>query len=276
MAKDLAGAAPHQRARGEAVVTLGPGPRGLEGLRQRGCAKAFLPRVHTPCPEVVFLNTAGGLTGGDRLRYGLNLGPGAQVMATTQTAERAYASVGPDPARVEVAMTVGAGALLHWLPQETILFEDAHMDRRTRVDLGPGARLLICETVVLGRTAMGETLHRARLRDRREVWQEGRPVLIDPLKIGPPMLDRRGDPAILGGAVAFGWLALVAPDALDRLGAVRQRIAEAADTVQAAASAWDGKLVLRALAHDGYDLRCCMAQCLSYLAGRDLPRVWTL
>lgn len=276
IAQDLTGKAPHQRARGEASVALGPFGTGLRGLRQQGCAKAFLPRVHTPVPEVVFLNTAGGLTGGDRLRYGLDLGEGAHAVATTQTAERAYASTGAQPARVDVTMQVGRDGMLHWLPQETILFEDSHLDRRTRIDLEAGARLLMCETVVLGRTAMGEDLFNARLRDRREVWRDGRPVLIEPVEISPALLARRGQGAILGGAVAFSMVVLVAPDASDRLDALRARMAGRAASVQAAASAWDGKLVIRALSADGYDLRCHVAECLSFLAGRSLPRVWTL
>ncbi|MCU0912614.1 MAG: urease accessory protein UreD, partial [Rhodobacteraceae bacterium] len=81
-----------QRARGTACVVLGPG--GLERLAQAGSAKAMLPRVHGSAPEVVFLNTAGGLTGGDRMAFGLALGAGAGAVGTTQTAERVYRSCG--------------------------------------------------------------------------------------------------------------------------------------------------------------------------------------
>ncbi len=96
-----------QRVAGRAGAVIGPGGR-LERLWQQGSAKAMLPRMHGRAPEVVFLNTAGGLTGGDRLDYTLEVGAGAVVVGTTQTAERAYRSSG-GAARVETRLMVGPG-----------------------------------------------------------------------------------------------------------------------------------------------------------------------
>jgi urease accessory protein len=99
-----------QRARGRAAVTLGlsRGATRIERLHQSGSAKAFLPNVHGPMPEVVFLNTAGGLTGGDVFAYEGRLGPGASATLTTQTAERAYRSAG-GAAEMTVDLEAGAG-----------------------------------------------------------------------------------------------------------------------------------------------------------------------
>jgi Urease accessory protein UreH len=155
-----------QRTRGEARVALRDrrGATRLERLRQAGSAKAFLPRIHGPDPEVVFLNTAGGLTGGDRLSYGLALGPGTRAVGTTQTAERAYASPG-GRAEVTVDLEIGAGARLDWLPQETILFDRSALARRTEARLAADAELLMLETLQLGRTAMGEEVATLDLAD---------------------------------------------------------------------------------------------------------------
>jgi urease accessory protein len=65
----------HQRVAGRAAVSFGPGAR-LKRLAQAGSAKAMMPRMHGRAPEVVFLNTAGGLTGGDRLDYAVELRAG--------------------------------------------------------------------------------------------------------------------------------------------------------------------------------------------------------
>nr|MBA3326547.1 urease accessory protein UreD [Paracoccaceae bacterium] len=61
--------APHQRARGRAEVAVSrrEGAVRLDRLYQQGCAKALLPRSGGPAPEAVLINTAGGLTGGDRI-----------------------------------------------------------------------------------------------------------------------------------------------------------------------------------------------------------------
>jgi len=89
-----------ERSHGAAHVRLRAGPDGarLEGLEQAGSAKAFIHRAASG-PEVVFLNTSGGLTGGDRLSYRLDLAAGCRATATTQTAERAYRSTGPKAKR---------------------------------------------------------------------------------------------------------------------------------------------------------------------------------
>lgn len=260
-----------QRVAGAASVVIGPA--GLEQLHQRGSAKAILPRVHGAPPEVVFLNTAGGLTGGDRLDYRLEIGAGCAAVGTTQTAERAYASSRGD-ARLGVHLSAGAGARLDWLPQETILFQDSSLARETRVDLAGDATFLMIETLVLGRAAMGETLTRLTFRDLREVRRDGVPVLVEPLHLGDAALARAPGGAILGGARAVATLALVAPGAEDALASVRAMLAD--QPIQAAASAWDGKLVVRAMAADGWPLRRAMANVLRRLRHGPLPRVWQI
>jgi urease accessory protein len=261
-----------QRATGRAHVALAlrDGATRLTGLHQSGSAKAFLPRVHGPVPEVVYLNTAGGLTGGDRLTFSLALGNGAIAVATTQTAERAYASLG-GRAQMEVALSLGAGARLDWLPQETILFNRSALARRTQADLGPGARFLMAECVVLGRAAMGETVADLLFSDWREVRQGGTPVLVEPLRITAATL--AAGPAALGGARALATVALIAPGAEDALAPVRGCLPEG---VEAAASAWGGKLVVRLLGADLWPVRRAVAQILNVLRGSPLPRVWQM
>ncbi|MBF9032367.1 urease accessory protein UreD, partial [Rhodobacterales bacterium HKCCE3408] len=203
-----------QRAAGEAAVALSRGR--LVRLRQQGAAKAMLPRMHGRWPEIVFLNTAGGVTGGDRLSMAVDL-PDGSAVATTQTPERAYRADAGETGRIDVRLTVGAGAELHWLPQETILFDGSALHRETRAELSGDAELLIVDSLVFGRVAMGERVARLRLTDRREVRRDGKPELIEALRMGPEDLVRPGT-AGLGHARAVAALHLLAPGAPDRLG----------------------------------------------------------
>nr|WP_236545151.1 urease accessory protein UreD [Tropicimonas marinistellae] len=267
-----------QRARGRAEVSFCQrgGLARLERLHQSGCAKAMLPRVsglRDAAPEVVFLNTAGGLTGGDRLGYGVELAAGTRVVATTQTAERAYAASGAQ-ARVRMRAQVGQGARLDWLPQETILFDGAALDRETRIELDGDAQLLLCETLVLGRAAMGETVHRLRLSDRREVCRDGRPVLVDAVRIDDGVLARRSGAALFGEARAMALVALVAPGAEDAVGPVRACLAECACVAEA--SGWDGRCLIRLAACDLWPLRQTLIRVLTQLRGTLPPRVWQI
>ncbi|MGH1331672.1 MAG: urease accessory protein UreD [Paracoccaceae bacterium] len=264
-----------QRTRGRAHVGLirGKDDRAvLRDLHQSGSAKAILPRVHSGLPEIVFLNTAGGLTGGDVMRYGLDLGAGARAVATTQTAERAYQSSGGQ-ANLDVSIQLGAGARLDWLPQETILFEGASLRRETRAALAGEAEFLMVESVVLGRAAMGETLENIAFHDLREVKRDGRPVMVEPLAIDGKALARRSGVATFGDARAFATIALIARGAEDGLGALRT-VLDGLSGVETAASGWDGKLIIRVMAQDGWPLRRAVAQILTQLRGCALPRVW--
>jgi urease accessory protein len=261
-----------QRSQGEAFVRLAlcNDAVALRDLRQRGSAKVILPHAG-PVPEVVFLNTSGGLTGGDRLSYAVALGDGCRAVATTQTAERAYRA-GTGTARVQVTLAVGAGGWLNWLPQETILFDESALDRRTRIDLGSGAGCIALESVVLGRAAMGETVRRLAFRDRREIWQDGRPRSVEPVVIDTGAL--ASGFAGLNGARAIASLVMLAPGAADALAAVRAALS--VDGVMAAASAFDGKLSVRMMAGDGWPLRRQIVAVLTALGQTPLPRVWQM
>jgi urease accessory protein len=203
------------------------------------------------------------------------LGAGVRATATTQTADRAYASLG-DPASMIVRMNVRAGGVLHWLPQETILFEHSTLTRRTEIDLEGDAAVVFCETIVLGRAAMGERLCHMRCTDWRAVRRDGRPVLVEPFELTSDHLAQREGAALLGDAVAVSTLALCAPGAQDQLAAIRACLAQAPDPVRAAASGWDDKLVVRALSSDALALRKTVAAVLRVLTGRALPRVWAI
>lgn len=254
-----------QRIRGEAAVEFGAS--GLSRLYQSGSAKAMLPRSHGPVPEVVFLNTAGGLTGGDRLAFHIALDEGVRLTATTQTAERAYRTPGAR-AEVSVSLRVGAAGHLDWLPQETILFDGAALGRTTRIDLEPGATCLACETLVLGRGAMGETVRSLDLFDKRVILRRGDPVLVEPFALDGDDL-ASGDPAGIGAARAVGTIIYIGPDAEDRLAGTR-RIA----SHPWVASAWDGKMIVRAIDCDPSRLRRSARPILEFLRGAALPRVW--
>jgi urease accessory protein len=262
-----------QRSSGRADVVLGPDGR-LVRLHQQGSAKAIPLGDAGRTREVTFLNTSGGLAGGDSLSLSLALAEGVRAMATTQTAERAYRSTGP-AARVDIRLDLGAGAHLDWLPQETILFDRSHLSRRTMVTLGEGASCLLAETLVLGRAAMGETVRELTLRDWREVRQldgsaAGRPIWLDPLALTPEALH---GPATLQGARAICTVALIGAGAGDALGPLRQTLNEPGAT--AAASALPGRLLLRLMAADLLPLRRQLIRALAVLRqGRPLPRVW--
>lgn len=264
-----------QRASGASRIAVHAEPDGgtrLARLYQEGCAKIRLPRdAAARSLEAVLINTAGGLTGGDRLRWTAQVGAGAALTLTTQACEKVYRAAS-DQAQTVTELSVGEDARLDWLPQETILFDGGAFSRRLEADLAPGARLLAMEAVVLGRTAMGERVTRGALHDRWRVRRAGRLVFADDLRCEGAVAEIAGRAPTLGGGCAFAAVLLVAEDAERLLPAVRAAIGETGG-----ASAFDGKLFARIAAADGLALRRALIPTLEVLRGGEpLPRVWRL
>lgn len=262
-----------QRSAGVAEVAIDAGPHGarLRKLRQEGCAKAFLPKGAPD--EAIFLNTSGGLTGGDRVSFNLELGTGLNFTATTQTAERAYASTG-SAAELRVTLSVGAGSRLAWLPQETILYQNSHLRRITDIHLAQGATALTCEMVILGRHAMREVPDNLVLQDMRRIHVAGRLVWSEAIRLGPETIHRQRGAALLGDARCFATLVMIGPGAEDAARALSPDLH--APDCETALSVWDGRLVLRIAAGHSWPLRCQIARILSRLRGKALPRVWQM
>lgn len=261
-----------QRSRGRAYVCLRAAPSGgrLARLHQSGSAKAFVHQFDSG-PEIVFLNTSGGLTTDDRLDLSLDLAANVRASATTQTAERIYHQTG-GPARVQVTHVLGRQAHLDWLPQETILFDHGNLQRDTTITLAAGASCLMLESLVLGRAAMGETLARINLRDTRRILREGQPVFVEPLRMDSAALGAGA--AVFAGHRAMATLALIAQGAEDALSRVRDVLDEPG--VSAGASALDGKLIVRLMAADGWPLRRQTIRILDILRPGPLPRIWQI
>ncbi len=261
------------RGRAEVAVSLREGAVRLDRLCLSGCAKALLPSTQGGPPEAVLINTSGGVTGGDRIDWRIEAGPGACLTVTTHAAERVYRASG-GVARMETRITAGAGATVDWLPRETILFDGGRLARRLEADLFGDARLLALETLVLGRATMGDRVLRGALSDQWRIRRDGRLIHAEALRLAGDLAAAVAGPATLGGASAFATLVEVAPDAGDRLAAARARLAHL-DGVAAGASAGDGVLILRFVALDIAPLRQALIRFLAAYREAPLPRVWS-
>ena len=123
---------------------------------------------------------------------------GAEVEATTPSAERIYRSDGP-AASVATRLVLKPGARLFWLPQETLMFEGARLERRLELDTSGEAAFIVAETLVFGRLAMGESRIDATLRDSWRVRRDGRLVFADETRIGACWRDARAQGGRGGG-----------------------------------------------------------------------------
>ena len=232
-------------------------------------------RVRFPSPEddglsAMFVNTAGGIAGGDRFAVEVAAGEGSRVTLSSAAAEKVYRAPGK-PAELDIALTAAAGAHIAWLPQETILFDRARIHRRIDIDLAATASLLLCEIVVFGRTAMGERMREGEFVDRWRLRRGGRLVFSETVRLDGDIGGKLAHPAIANGAAAIGTALIVPGDA-----ALVERIRESLPAFrgEAGLSAWNGFAMARFCAQDAASLRADMMAVLGCASAVPLPRLW--
>jgi urease accessory protein len=232
-------------------------------------------RVRFPSPEdeglsAVFVNTAGGVAGGDRFDIAVSAGEGARLTLTTAAAEKVYRAADA-PAQLEISLKAASGAHLAWLPQETILFDRAKILRRIDIDLAEDASLLLCEIVVFGRAAMGERVRQGEFVDRWRLRRGGRLVFAETVRLDGDIGAKLARSAVAKGGAAIATALIVPGDE-----AVVERIREAADCFggEVGISAWNGFAMARFCAQDAARLRADMMTVLGRASPAALPRLW--
>ena len=263
-------AANRARGRIDVSVTQSAGRSRRRRVVEEGSYRIRFPNAVGEEAEAVIINSAGGVAGGDHFEVAVDVGPGARLAILTAAAEKVYRAIDA-ASHMDVRLRVAEGGALRWLPQETILFDDARLHRNISVDFDEGASLLLAEAVVFGRTAMNEAMRRGELVDRWRIRRGGRLVLAETLRLQGDVDRLLGRVACGNGAVALAT-AILAPgdDALvERVRAVLEGAGS-----EAAISAWNGIAVARLCSKDAALLRRDLVSVLN-AAGGTLPRLWT-
>lgn len=244
----------------------------VEDVAESGPLRVRFPRIRGEKLEGILLNTAGGIAGGDRLSFSVEVAADAALALTSQAAEKIYRSNGLT-SRISVALKVADDAELDWVPQETILFDRARVEREIEADVASSGRLTICEAIVLGREAMGESVKRGSLRDRWHIRREGRLIFADALKLEGEIDQTVSRIASMNSMIAMATLVCVVPDAEEEIGAVREAFAQC--DAETGVSAFNGMLVARILAKDSLALRAAVLAALDAI-GSPPPRAYSL
>ena len=224
--------------------------------------------------HVYLIHPPGGIAGGDHLQLRAELGSESHALITTPAATKFYRAA---PGRLAVLHQHLQlhGATLEWLPQETIFFDQAEARTTTRVDLDARSRFIGWELSCYGRQASNLRFINGRLHQNLELWREGKPLLLDHLRIegsGPMQNAMWG----LQGLSALGSL-IAFPATAAEVVAVRALPLTAG---KLSCTLVDGVLLCRALCAESAELKQLLLQvwqCLRRrLLGREavLPRIW--
>lgn len=143
--------------------------------------RAFYPEG-APC-HLYLLHPPGGVVGGDQLEIAAEVRPGAHALLTAPGAAKFYRSAGP-LASLQQRLQVDDGAMLEWVPPESILFPGARVRQHSRVSLQGSARFIGWELVSLGRPVIGERFEGGMADLGLRIERDGRPLLTERLRFG--------------------------------------------------------------------------------------------
>jgi urease accessory protein len=160
--------------------THGAGRTTLQERRHTGplvVQKALYPEGDAVCHTII-VHPPGGIAGGDRLLIDAHLGENAKTLFTTPGATRWYRSTGA-VATQTVNLRAEPGAVIEWLPQETIYFDHTHAQNSLDVHLEGDASFIGWEIACLGRQRAGEQFEHGRVRQAMSIQVDGRTVFVE-------------------------------------------------------------------------------------------------
>ena len=270
-----------QRAEGSGRIILSASEKGtrIVDVFQHSPIRIMFPRsAGSAIEEAVLVNTAGGIAGGDRLKYGVTALPNASVAVTSQAAEKVYRALS-EPARITTRLKVLEAAKLAWLPQETIIFNSGRLSRETEIELSSGAELLALEWLVLGRAAHGEEMVGGRITDSWRVKKDGRLIWADSFRVTDEMFPHLRRNALLSNCKAVATLIYFGPCLETRLEFLRD-IAPSLGC-HCAATSVAGLIIVRFATEVSSDLRHALRSFLQQF-NRELgpgpfrvPKMWS-
>lgn len=264
------------RAQLELDVRHRAGKSVVAGSSQRGpltIQKPFYPE-NDVC-HLYLLHPPAGVVGGDRLALKVNVADEGSVLLTTPGATKFYRTNGRQ-AEQHQHFSIEDGASLEWLPQETIYFPDADARLETVVHLAKEASFIGWEIHCLGLPANGKDFASGKARIGLTVIKEGKPFLIESLKISEEKHQR--DDAFLRGRPVVG--SLIATGADQQLcDSLREQLPEGSNG-EWGATLLDDVLIVRYLGTDTCEVRKLFIRAWEIIRpqilGRKaaLPRIW--
>ena len=181
--------------------------------------------------HLYILHPPGGVVGGDSIDIKVSAREGSRALVTTPSATKFYRVDNSDLQQIQgCQLTSGQGAVLEWLPLETIVFRGASPRMTTDVRLDADGRFLGWEILALGRTASGEQFSHGTCHAYWHIYRDARLLHRENLMVDSQ--DRRFADAKwgLGGASVVGTLFIsncpIDPSFDDHLARLRHQLSE--------------------------------------------------
>ena len=244
----------------------------LMNLFQKGSSKAIIPKSYNDYKQLIFVNTSGGITSGDKYETNLNLS-NSNISITTQAAEKIYSGKGK-PAKLDIHFDIRNKSNLFWIPHELILFNECNFKRKIKVNV-LNSNLLMCETIIFGRSAMGEVVKDGYFSDSWHIFNNDQLIHAEAINFNSNIDEFINSKATFNKNYAINTIFAVGEEFLNK-GKVLKNNLPKKDNVISEISIWDEKLIIRNISENNYYLKFAITEILSYFFDTNLPNIWKL
>jgi urease accessory protein len=168
---------------------------------------------HDPHPEAetVFLQSpTGGIAQGDRHDITVAVESDAVAHVSTQSSTKVQ-SMNRNYAAAKTTLSVGTGGHLDYIPEPTIVHENARLFQELSVELESDATAVIGDIIVPGRLARGERFDFERYLSRTRATGPDGLLFEDTTHLTPDENDPTA-PGVLGEFTVYGTLFVIAPE----------------------------------------------------------------
>jgi len=191
--------------------------------------------------HVYILHPPGGVVGGDQIEQDIQVDARASALITTPGATKFYRSAGENAL---VTNRLSVEGSLEWLPQETIVFNQARIRQRTLINLTADARFIGWEMICLGRPASDQWFEEGSAIFSMQVQRDGMPLLNERLPVIPSL--SLAGPACLRGHY-FTATMLVTPISQQQLDVLSHYFSEYVNDELLTTTLLENMLVIRYL-----------------------------
>lgn len=186
--------------------------------------KPFYPEGPDMC-QAVIIHPPGGVVGGDMLEIGVKVGGAANAQITTPGAAKWYKANG-HVSRQSIKLDIGKGGALEWVPQETIFFDNVHVELDHAVLLEKEASYIGCEILCFGRTASGESFTNGQIGQRTSIRRDGKLVWFEQIRLQGGSSAMKSPLGLGGHTICATLIAAGKPVSAELLNEVREGAAE--------------------------------------------------
>ena len=139
----------------------------------RGALRVLRPHYLDESGQVcyVVVNPGGAYLGADLYLIEVEVGDGAELLLTTQSATKIYRTPGSF-AEQRMRLRLGEGARLELAPDQLIAYREASYRQNTHITVRPSSSLIMAEVVTPGWSPDGEPFRYEELRLRTEIRVE--------------------------------------------------------------------------------------------------------